>query len=203
MPFPQTVISRSIAAVALSTLVAGCSGSDAPDPKPTVLKATTAPATTAPTPTTPPSNRPLRLGDTFINRVDDPAQGEIEVNVTVSKYLQPAKADYSPAELSAGEKGDEWAALEVKVCLVKGSVAAGTNSWQLATADGVRYRPQFFPAGGPKPEFVDGSKLAAGDCLRGNIMFAVPKGTRPGTAVYAPASLDEPKKWTLGQPRQP
>ncbi|MFJ7954841.1 DUF4352 domain-containing protein [Streptomyces sp. NPDC096319] len=179
----------------LLLVATGCSGSGAPDPKPTVSKATAAPTTSAPT-TSPPPAGPLSLGDTFINRLNDPTQGDTEVNVTVSKYAQPAKADFPPSEVSAGAKGDEWAALEVKVCSVKGNISANSRSWQLATADGVRYEPKF-ATGGPKPEFADGSKLTAGDCLRGNIMFAVPKGTRPATAVYAPDSIDEPKKWSI------
>ncbi|MGW6395892.1 hypothetical protein ACWFR1_36550 [Streptomyces sp. NPDC055103] len=198
MPTPaQTVIRRSVTAAALAVLVTGCSGSGEPDAKPTVSKATAVPSTAAPTTSAPSANEPLSFGDTFIFRTNLPPQGEVEVNVTASKYIQPASADFSPAEVSAGAKGDEWAALEVKLCSVKGNIEAHQNSWQLATADGARIDSEF-ASGGPKPEFpAGGAKLAAGDCVRGNIMFAVPKGTRPTTAVYAPASIDEPKKWTI------
>ncbi|MET8508799.1 DUF4352 domain-containing protein [Streptomyces sp. NPDC004787] len=194
-PSSHSPFTRLVVIGGLSLLATACSSSVAPDAKPTVLKGTTTPATTAPT-SAAPATKPLSLGDTFIHRVDDPTQGPVEVTITASKYAQPTKAEFSPAEVSAGAPGDEWAALEVKVCSVKGNITVNSASWQLATSDGVRYQPQF-ASGGPKPEFADGSKLAAGDCLRGNIMFAVPKGTRPATAVYAPASVTEPKKWSL------
>ncbi|MFF0430065.1 hypothetical protein ACFYUJ_37585 [Streptomyces sp. NPDC004520] len=82
--------------------------------------------------------------------------------------------------------------MEAKVCSVKGDITASRSVWKLVTADGTPCEPTFV-TGGPKPEFVDDSRLAPGDCVIGNIMFVVPWDTRPATALYAPPTLDETK----------
>ncbi|MBT2479770.1 hypothetical protein [Streptomyces sp. ISL-94] len=151
----------------------------------------------SPSPTATPASGPMALGDTFTFDGTVPGQGEVGVSVAALSYTQPVTADSKPSEVGAGSPGDEWAQLEVKICSVKGNIQPSDRVWQLAMADGARATSAYAPQTLPGPAFPMDAKLGAGDCLRGKIAFAVAKGQRPQTAVYAPDSLPAPQKWAI------
>ncbi|MEV6181335.1 hypothetical protein AB0M07_30330, partial [Streptomyces sp. NPDC052015] len=70
--------------------------------------------------------------------------------------------------------------------------------WSLAYADGARVEAAGMNAGDlPQPLYPMDAKVPAGDCVRGNVVFQVPKSGRPERVLYSPGALDEPVEWQI------
>ncbi|MFD0353500.1 DUF4352 domain-containing protein [Streptomyces sp. NPDC127110] len=116
---------------------------------------------------------------------------------TVLGYQQGITAQQS-ADAEFGTTGYVWAALEIKVCSVKGQIATSRLPWVLAYADGSRIEPSGTTYGDfPKPEYPFEAKLKAGDCVRGKTTYAVPAAQRPARILYTTPVLPEPAEWSV------
>ncbi|MCU1690639.1 MAG: hypothetical protein JWN20_2567, partial [Jatrophihabitantaceae bacterium] len=94
----------------------------------------------------------------------------------------------APKAPAPSDGNSDWAALDVQVCV---DAAAGSiitnNPWTLVGSDNRSYEPsgvgynQF-----PVPGYPFGEqKLAAGECVRGWIVFPVTKGAKIVAARYS------------------
>ncbi|MFD9536280.1 hypothetical protein [Streptomyces sp. NPDC060010] len=118
-------------------------------------------------------------------------------NVAVLGYRHNVRSVGSAADES-GTPGYVWAALDVKTCSEKGSFFATTQPWTLSYHDGARVLASSTTYDDfPKPAFPFETKLTAGKCVKGSIVFAVPDNPRPSTVVYAPQELDTPREWAV------
>ncbi|UOB09086.1 DUF4352 domain-containing protein [Streptomyces sp. HP-A2021] len=173
------------ACLLLAGLITGCSSSD----EPTVAKATdTPPATSStPSPSPSPSQETLKLGDTAnIN-----AEGKF--TATTVRYKDSGIPDVAEL-LNADQK---WAALEIKVCNKDPEPITVTPfPWSLAYTDGARVEATHMTGNElPQPLYPLEAKVKNGDCVRGNVLFQVPKEGRPERVLYSPDVLDEPAEW--------
>lgn len=178
------------AALLLAGLTAGCS-SDSNEP--TVAKATTPPATSStPSPSPSPSKETYKLGDTI-----NISNAGVEFTVTATSFKDEGITSL-PGMLSAEEK---WAVVEVKVCNVGSQVfSVSPFPWSLAYEDGARVQGSGLSGAGlPAPEYPVDAKVPAGDCVRGNVPFEVPKSGRAERVLYSPEDLEEPVEWQLGK----
>lgn len=180
-----------IAAIVTTGVVVVNSDDDSSDDKPTVAKATntSAPSSASPTPTL--SKQPsLKLGDTV--DVDDDLGS---LSAAALAYRDEGIKGW-PEALGPGEK---WAVLDVKVCNTGGDpFQTSTYPWSLAYEGGARVASAGMNAGElPKPLYPMDAKVAAGDCVRGNIVFQVPAEGRPERVLYSPDVLDEPVEWRV------
>lgn len=191
-------------ALLLSAVVLTACGSSG---EPVAAESATSPSASVGRPSTSPSPSAsatrkadgLALGETAHIKLDDGHQEPFKVSVTALSFKAHVTADQLPHEQGIGSKSDIWAALEMKVCLDAGSQVSTTSTpWQLALPDGTRIESSAIPVpGGPGGQLPFESRLTAGDCVRGKILFPVPKNVRPTYAVYAPPAIDHPEKWTL------
>lgn len=163
------------------------------DDKPTVAKATdtSPPASPSSSPESTLERPDLKVGDTA------DISGEADVTAAVLAYKDTGVKGYT-GFLGGDEK---WAVLDVKVCNTgKSSIVATPMPWSLAFAGGVRVESAGTNAGDlPKPLYPMDAMVAAGDCVRGNIAFQVPKEGRPERVLYAPEVVDEPVEWQIGK----
>ncbi|MFI9079144.1 hypothetical protein ACIGW8_22185 [Streptomyces sioyaensis] len=114
---------------------------------------------------------------------------------TVLSYRQPIPNVEPPN--ASGETGEEWGALEIKVCTTAGKVRVSQQPWSVALDDGSRVSTTGLSGGDfPRPEFPQDAVVMAGDCVRGLVMIPVPKGERPERAIYGPEGLD-PAEWKI------
>ncbi|GHF76975.1 hypothetical protein ACFFSH_38355 [Streptomyces filamentosus] len=195
----------AMASLAFALTLTACGAADNPPATPSdkqgaeASTATAAPAaeTTSQPPaatTEPSTSGPLALGTT--HTWEDTENG-IRGTSAVLSYQQGIKSVGSAAEHS-GTPGYVWAALELKVCSVKGLFAATTTPWTLSYADGARVEPSSGTwADFPKPQFPIETKLTPGKCVRGKVVYPVPGNSRPQTVVYAPDGFDVPVEWAV------
>ncbi|MGW3213130.1 hypothetical protein ACWDBC_12875 [Streptomyces parvus] len=163
---------------------------DAPAAGPTPTTATSTPSP-EPTPT---DNAPLAFGETVA--VTDEEDGS-EATATVLGYQQGIKAE-TTADEEAGTKGYVWAALELKLCAIKGTSGATRYPWALAYSDGARIEPSGVTYGDfPKPEYPYEAMVKQGDCIRGKTVFAVPGNQRPERVLYTTELFDTPPEWSV------
>jgi hypothetical protein len=181
----------TLAACLLLAGAAGCSSGD--DSKPAVSKASErGSASPAPSPTPTPSQETYRLGDT------------VDVSTEDGKFTAAAlayKAGGIPDVADLLEGDQKFAVLEVKVCN-KGpeSIEVSPFVWSLAYADGARMEPMHMTGNElPQPLYPLEAKVKTGDCVRGNVLFQVPKQGAPERALYSPDALDEPVEWQIGK----
>lgn len=194
-----TIATAAAAAILLSAT--GCSSSDSAAAKAPTQSATTSSPTSSPSPSPSPTPTPdpvFAVGHLW------PFEGTIGTeqvvgNVTVLGYRHKVRSVGSAADES-GTPGYVWAALDVKVCSDKGTFLATDQPWTLTYADGARIDPSSTTFDDfPKPAFPFETKLTAGKCVKGNIVFAVPDSPRPSTAAYAPNGLATPREWDLSK----
>ncbi|MEU8329808.1 hypothetical protein [Micromonospora sp. NPDC048839] len=191
----------SVAAVALAVALTGCGGNS--DPEPAAAAVTSAPPSpTAASPSASPSvspsptvdpNAPLTLGKSR----ESPDGAVVS---TVYAYKQPvAKTAPRPDE----QKGFEWGAVDVKVCVKKdytaNKIAVSHSPWVLVYADDTQIEPSNTGYGQfPQPEYPWGEKvLAPGRCVRGWITYPVPAKSRPVAVEYAAESEPVPPRWVV------
>ncbi|CAL9665076.1 hypothetical protein SUDANB15_07158 [Streptomyces sp. enrichment culture] len=161
------------------------------DNKPAVTKATG--TSSPPSPSSSPSpeeEQEFKLGDTV-----DIDEDHGSLSAAALAYRDEGIKGI-PEMLSPGEK---WAVLDVKVCNTGGDpIQASPFPWSLAYEGGVRVESAGMNAGDlPKPLYPMDAKVAAGDCVRGNIVFQVPEEGRPERVLYSPSVLDEPVEWQV------
>jgi hypothetical protein len=156
-------------------------------PKPT--SSATAPsggaAVASPSPT---ATGPLKLGTarTF-------TYPTWSARVTVYAYRQPLPSQFPPQQ-----HGTTYAGADVKYCNLK-STGQGTSvswaPWSLGFKDDTsidsvtEWSPEWFSV--PLYPAV-GKDVVVGRCVRGWVLFAVPKGKRPARIAYSPAAEDGP-----------
>jgi len=189
----RTILPAAACLLLTAGAAVGCS-SDSDDDKPAVSKATNTP-TTAATSTSPspsPSPETYKLGDT--SEIKSP---EADFTAAVLAFTDNG-IDGSPGLVPAGQK---LVAVEAKVCN-KGTEGFGVSPfvWSLAYADGARVEATHISGGDlPQPLYPLDAKVRVGDCVRGNILFQVPKEGRPERVLYSPDLLDEPVEWQIGK----
>lgn len=178
------------AALLLVGLTVGCS-SDSDEP--TAAKATSTPSTASnsPSPSPSPTQETYKLGDTV----------DIDAGTTFSTAalsLKDAGIAGVPGVLKSGQK---WTAVEVKVCNTDtGPITVTPFVWQLAYADGARFEATSMSGGDfPQPLYPVDAKVRGGDCVRGHVLFEVPKEGDAERVLYSPDALDEPVEWQLGK----
>jgi hypothetical protein len=108
------------------------------------------------------------------------------VEATTFAYKQPSVTGGPSAPA-----GYTWGSADVQVCTLssaKANVTVDWKTWSLRYADN-----SVVPASDknddafPRPEYPFSSQpLAAGQCVRGWITFAVPAGGKPATVQYQP-----------------
>jgi hypothetical protein len=152
------------------------STASAPSAVVTTSSASPSPMATAPSPT--PTADEHKLGSE--QRLTD---WDGDLRVAVLSYKQPvAKSAPQP-----DDRGYEYGSLVVKVCNSDDHTQTGnTTPFQLVYSDDTEIEStntgynQF-----PKPEFPWGDHaLAVGRCVKGSIVFEVPKRMRPKEATY-------------------
>lgn len=160
------------------------------DDKPTIAKATETSTPPSPTPSPSEEEQEFQLGDTV--DIDD---GMGALTATAVGYRDTGVKGW-PEALGPGEK---WAVLDVKVCNTSGDpIQTSPLPWSLGYEGGVRVDSAGMNAGDlPKPLYPMDAKVAAGDCVRGNIAFQVPEEGRPERVLYSPEVLDEPVEWQV------
>lgn len=168
-------------------LLAGCSSNDSPaaDAKPKPTGSTASP--------TPEDTGPLKLGAPW--QWDVP---EIDAagNTTALAYKQPITG-ISPPGID-GDTGEVWGQAEVKVCVTQGTIGVSQFPWSLAFEDGARVDVTGSSGGDfPRPEFPMDATVKTGDCVRGLIMFPVPKDQRPERIIYAPEGSTDSTEWAV------
>jgi hypothetical protein len=191
----RTTTSTTTAAAAVVVLaftLTACS-SDSGDDGPTVSKA---PASQTPTPTPSPTKQELefKVGDTANVDTEDE-----KFSAAALSYRDTGIRSSIPGLLKDGHK---WAIVEAKFCNISGEVTTVSPfPWTLAYPDGARYEPTHLDGGDlPSPLYPMDAKVKAGDCVRGNITFEVPKDAgRAERVLYSPDVLDEPVEWEIGK----
>lgn len=191
----RTTTSTTTAAAAVVVLaftLTACS-SDSGDDGPTVSKA---PASHTPTPSPSPSKQELefKLGDTA--NIDDE---DGKFSAAALSFRDSGIRSSIPGLIKDGHK---WALVEAKVCNQSGDVmTVSPFPWTLAYPDGGRYEATHMSGADlPPPLYPMDAKVKAGDCVRGNITFEVPKDAgRADRILYSPDRLDEPVEWQIGK----
>lgn len=186
-----TLAAAVTAAVLVSTLGACSSGDDGP----TVSKAPASKtATPSPTPTPSPEQQlEFKLGDTADIQAEDG-----DLSAAALAYRDSGIRSSIPGLLKDGQK---WALVEAKVCN-KGDTVMTVSPfvWTLAYEDGARIESTHLAGTDlPGPLYPMDAKVKAGDCVRGNIIFEVPKAGRAERVLYSPEVLDEPVEWQIGK----
>jgi hypothetical protein len=189
---------RTAAAVAAALIVtlAGCGGSTEPAKPEAAATAPVAKAATTSAPAPTPA-QPLSVGKAYAWTAES-EEGDSAVSVTVLGYTQPARGFDFPTT-SLGVKDPEWVTVEIKACVASGvTVTFSQGPWTLAFPDDTRVpAPVVGGAGLPSNTLAyEGAPVAVGDCVRGTVPFAVPKGQRPAQIIYGPSGA-EPVKWAV------
>ncbi|WP_141576140.1 DUF4352 domain-containing protein [Actinomadura sp. WMMA1423] len=118
--------------------------------------------------------------------------GEYRSSAAVFAFRQPLSSRFPP-----DREGYVFAGLDVRVCLDKGPGPSTVSwePWSLTYPDDTTIDPvnswsddwftvPLFPGAGFE------KTLRPGRCMRGWVLFEVPKGKRPSLAEYAPTDLD-------------
>lgn len=136
---------------------------------------------------------PAAIGQT--RQLDDP-QGTVKATVYAYRTLR--------SQFPPDRKGYVFAGADVKVCVPK--VTAPTKKislswapWSVAYADSTTIEPvsswsdDWFTV----PLYSGfGKTVREGGCLRGWVLFEVPKGKKPVTVIYAPGE-NSPLEWRV------
>jgi hypothetical protein len=161
--------------------VAGCGGSE-PDPQ--------ASDATSPTPTS-----------LFESSSESPRQVAMGRTVKTPRGSLMSVHSITPARRTAAPPdGTEWISADVKFCMTKSLVSRInlTNvrrEFALELEDGTLVHPDGSSAE-PNERFSDDDLMVgAGDCERGPVVFAVPRGVRPTTFILVTPSGDV--EWPL------
>ncbi len=165
-------------------------------PTPSTTETSTSPAAPS-TPTSAASNGPVKLG----REVPFTTEEGLRMRVAALDYDSPV-ATRGPQASDAGmPKGYAWAAADVRVCLDENDsgedVYVSHEPWTLVFSDGSRESPSSTGyTNFPKPGFPWGATdLVPGQCVRGKIVYAVPRVGKPSHVIYDGGP--EPIQWTL------
>ena len=154
--------------------VAGCGGSE-PDPQ--------ASGATSPTPTS-----------LFESPSESPRQVAMGKTIKTPRGSLMAVHSITPAHRTAAPPdGTEWTSVDVKFCMTKDLVSRinFTNvrrEFALELEDGTLVHPDGSSAEANERFSDDDLMVGAGDCERGPVVFAVPRGVRPTTFVLVTPS---------------
>lgn len=177
---------RTIAALTLTAVCATACASG---------KTSTAPTTPPRSSSTPASTsaRPAKLGQKQTD--SDPL-----ATITATVYAYKVLASTYPPD----RKGYEYGGADTRLCVVKtdGNRSAGISwgPWSLAFPDDSTIdSASSWSADWFRVPLYPGSEklLRPGQCVRGWILFEVPKGKHPSKVVYAPESAASPTEWAL------
>jgi ribosomal protein L21E len=184
---------RTITLLAAGLLLAGTAvGCSSDSDKPTVTKATgSSTASSTPSPSPSPTPDTYKLGDT----VDIDADTKFS---TAALSIKTSGIAGVPGVLKSGQK---WTAVEVKVCNTdKAPIVVTPFVWQLAYEDGARFEATSMSGGDfPSPLYPVDAKVRGWDCVRGHVLFEVPKTGEAQRVLYSPDALDEPVEWQLAK----
>lgn len=185
----RTTFAAITATLALAATLTGCSDTSDKGAPPRDASKQRATQQTTPTAEAKPAG-PRAFGKAVTWSTDG---GSGTTNVL--SYRQPVSGVQPPTSTGAAE--EEWGVLEVKVCTKKGKVGVTQRPWSVAYADGARVTTTGQSGGDfPRPEYPQEAMVSPGDCVRGLLMFPVPKGKRPERVIYAPDGAD-PAEWKI------
>ncbi len=128
----------------------------------------------------------------------------VAVRATAIALRLPLKSAYPP-----DRKGYVYAGVDAKVCVDKvpaeTAVTMSWAPWSLAYEDGTVVEPvsSWSPDWYKVPLYpAAGRRVKVGSCVRGWILFEVPRGSKPDKVAYSPNGPDgepvEPLEWSLG-----
>lgn len=168
---------RTSLAVALVLAAVGCSSTEAATPPPAVPLEKPSPSS-SPTPT--PS------GPAAVGSAQDTENPLTAARVTVLRVRQPLRSSIgAPA-------GREYVGVEVRTCITRNTgtedVTVSWGPWALTMPDETvvealsSYSPEEFGV----PLYPQGRVVRPGRCVKGWIVYGVPKGTTPSAVVYQP-----------------
>lgn len=140
-------------------------------------------ATTDPAPTADPSVFGLQPGEGITRSTDDSAG-----TVTVNAVRAQAAGEYDEP---AGP-GQRYLAANVTYTCTSGRCSYNPYDWSARQADGTSSDPEFLSVDGA----LSSGDLAAGNRVRGNVIFALPVNAH-GTIVYAPSFAGDGASWVF------
>lgn len=143
----------------------------------------TTPPSTSDAPSTPAS---LAMGEEYETGVS---------SITVFQFDQ----DAAPSAPTPESPGTKWVAADVQVCSDQGGYV-NTIPWSLVGADNGRYEVSSTGYDGfPSPAYPWGdAPIAAGECIRGWIVFVAPTAAAVEYVRYAPQNPNvEPMRWKV------
>lgn len=184
----------AVVAVAALTLTACGSSDDDDGDKAGEPAASSSPASSpTPTPTASKQQPEHQIGDTVNTEGTDG-----KFTVAALAYRDAGIRSDLPGLLEDGQK---WALVDAKVCNRTGQTVPATPfPWSLAYTDGSRVESMYISGTDlPGPMYPEETKLRDGDCVRGHIVFQVPREGRPERVVYAPDVLDDPLEWRVSK----
>lgn len=189
-----TTTAAAVTAAVLIFTLGACSSSGGDD-GPTVSKASSS-QTSSPSPTASPSPEQqleFKIGDTADIEAEDG-----DLSAAALSFRDSGIRSSIPGLLKDGQK---WALVEAKVCNKGGEVmTVSPFVWTLAYEDGARVEATHLAGTDlPGPLYPMDAKVKAGNCVRGNIIFEVPKDGRAERVLYSPDVLDEPVEWKIGK----
>lgn len=193
----NTIIISTAAVLIAGIVTAGVVVSNSRDdgPTPTVVKAASTPSgsNSKASPSPPPSQETFKLGDTA-----DIDSEDGKFSAAVLSYRDTGIRSGIPGLLESGQK---WAIVEAKLCNQSGEVmTVSPFPWTLAYEDGARVEATHLSGTDlPPPLYPMDAKVKAGDCVRGNITFQVPKEGHAERVLYSPDVLDEPVEWKISK----
>lgn len=177
---------RPFLALAVLALATACSSSPA-GPSPTVPVETPTPSATP----TGPSTMSAATGQTQTH-----SDSGVEAQVTVLRMRRPFPVVIPVSPPQPERKGREYAAAEVRFCLVKNStsedVAVGWSPWSIEFTDGTvaealtSWSNEWWDV----PLYPQDHVVRPGRCARGWVPFEVDKGAKAERVTYAPESGD-------------
>ena len=140
------------------------------------IRATTVTATVTPTPASPASATNLAFGQA----IERPGSARM----TVSDFKAFAKGNHDTPLAGAMVQG----------CSIGSDpIEFSSYPWTLATADGSTFEPMgTFYGNDPVPQYPSQRVVAAGQCVKGWILYELPAGTAITTIRYSNSSSDTP-----------
>jgi hypothetical protein len=155
-------------------------------------------AATASPSASPSQSQKLDKGVGQMGRVQ--TESDEQATVTVTVYAYRVLHSSNPPQ----RKGYEYGGADVRGCVIKSPtgvpVGLSWNPWSVAFADDTTanaadsWSPDDFQVAlYPASDRV----TKPGHCVRGWIIFEVPKGKKPARVVYAPVSASAPTEWAI------
>jgi hypothetical protein len=175
-PMIRVPVAVLVATLALAACTAQPTAAPSSVPPVTITATTTVTATVTPTPASPASATNLAFGQA----IERPGSARM----TVSDFKAFAKGNHDTPLAGAMVQG----------CSIGSDpIEFSSYPWTLATADGSTFEPMgTFYGNDPVPQYPSQRVVAAGQCVKGWILYELPAGTAITTIRYSNSSSDTP-----------